>query len=110
MFGGLFKLAFGILDGVIQQIVSQVRIVEDAVTGPLRGIVGQIVSGAWKGDGATRFVDEMNSDVIPMLVNIMNVNQGYASAISRSVERMRQAERQATQAAQTLLDVFGQIF
>ena len=110
MFGGLFKLAFGILDGVIQQIVSQVRIVEDAVTSPLRGIVGQVVGGAWKGDGSVRFVDEMNNEVIPMLVNIMNVNQGYASAISRSVERMRQAERQATQSAQTLMDVFGQIF
>lgn len=110
MFGGLFKLAFGILDGVIQQIVSQIRLVEDAVTSPLRGIVGQVMSGVWKGDGANRFVEEMNNEVIPMLVNIMGVNQGYASAITRSVERMRQAERQATQAAQTLMDVFGQIF
>lgn len=110
MFSGLFKLVFGIVDGVIQQIAQQVRIVEDAVTAPLRAIVGQVVSGAWRGDGATRFVDEMSSEVIPALVNIMNVNQSYASAISRSLERMRQAERQATQVAQTLVDVFGQIF
>jgi uncharacterized protein YukE len=109
MFGGLFKIVFGILDGVIQQIMQQVRIIEDAVTSPLRAIVGQVVSGVWRGDGADRFADEMGTEVIPMLMNIMNTNQNYASAISRSVERMRQAERQATQAAQSLVDIFGQI-
>ncbi|MBS4059874.1 MAG: WXG100 family type VII secretion target [Bacteroidetes bacterium] len=110
MFSGIFKLVFALLEGVVQQIMSQVRVIEDGVTSPLRAIVGQVVSGAWRGDGANRFVDEMSSEVIPLLINIMNINQGYASAIGRSAERMRQAERQATQAAQTLVDVFGQIY
>ncbi len=110
MFSGLFKLVFGLLEGVVQQILSQVRIIEDAVTAPLRAIVAQVVGGVWRGDGSVRFVEEMTSEVIPMLVNIMNTNQSYASAISRSAERMRQAERQATQAAQTLIDVFSQIY
>lgn len=110
MFGGIFKLMFDVVDGVINQIMSQVRVIEEAVTSPLRGLIGQVTGGIWKGDGADKFVQEMTQDVIPMLVNIMNVNQGYSSAIRRSVERMQQAEQQATHTAQTLLDIFGQIY
>jgi len=110
MFGGIFKLMFDVVDGVISQIMSQVRIIEEAVTSPLRAIVGQVMGGIWKGDGSVRFVQEMTEEVIPMLVNIMNVNQSYSSAIKRSIDRMAQAEQQAAQSAQTLMEVFGQIF
>ena len=52
----------------------------------------------------------MTSEVIPMLVNIMNVNNSYSSAIKHSIDRMNQAEQQAAQAANTLMEVFGQIY
>jgi uncharacterized protein YukE len=110
MFGGIFKLMFDVVDGVINQIMSQAKIVEEAVTSPLRGLVGQVTGGIWKGDGADKFVQEMTSEVIPMLVNIMNVNNTYSSAIRRSLDRMNQAEQQAAQAANTLMEVFGQIY
>lgn len=110
MFGGIFKLMFDVVEGVVNQILSQVRIIEDAVTSPLRALVGQVTGGIWKGDGADRFVQEMTSEVIPMLVNIMNVNNSYSSAIRRSIDRMNQAEQQAAQAANTLMEVFGQIY
>lgn len=109
MFSGLFKLMFQVVDGAISQIINQAKIIEDAVTNPLKTIVSQVTGGVWKGDGADRFVDEMSKEVIPSLINIMNVNQNYASSIRRSVERMQQAEQQAAQAAQTLLDIFQHI-
>lgn len=110
MFGGIFKIMFDVVEGVVNQIMSQVKIIEDAVTSPIRAIVGQVMGGIWKGDGSVRFVQEMTEEVIPMLVNIMNVNQSYSSAIRRAVDRMAQAEQQAAQTAQTLMEVFGQIF
>ena len=110
MFGGIFKLMFDVVDGVINQIMSQVKIIEEAVTSPLRALVGQVTGGIWRGDGADKFVQEMTSEVIPMLVNIMNVNNSYSSAIRRSIDRMNQAEQQAAQAANTLMEVFGQIY
>jgi WXG100 family type VII secretion target len=110
MFGGIFKLMFDVVEGVVSQIMSQVRIIEEAVTSPLRALVGQVMGGIWKGDGADKFVQEMTQEVIPMLVNIMNVNNTYSSAIRRSIDRMRQAEQQAAQQANTLMEVFGQIF
>jgi WXG100 family type VII secretion target len=110
MFGGIFKLMFDVVDGVISQIMSQIKVIEDAVTSPLRALLSEVMGGTWKGDGADRFVQEMTQEVIPMLVNIMNVNNNYSSAIRRSLDRMNQAEQTAAQQAQTLFDVFGQIF
>jgi hypothetical protein len=110
MFGGIFKLMFDVVDGVVGQILSQVKIIEDAVTTPLRAVVGQVTGGIWKGDGADKFVQEMTSEVIPMLVNIMGVNNGYSAAIRRSLDRMNQAEQQAASVANTLMEVFGQIY
>lgn len=110
MFGGIFKLMFQVVEGAISQIINQAKIIEDAVTNPLKAIVQQVTGGVWRGDGATRFAQEMGSEVIPSLLNIMNINQSYAGAIRHSVERMQQAEQQAAQSAQTLLDIFGQIY
>ncbi|MCS6992286.1 MAG: WXG100 family type VII secretion target [Anaerolineales bacterium] len=107
---GLFKFVDDLVGNIISQILQQVRIIEDAVTAPLRALVQQVVGGIWKGDGATRFVNEMTSEVIPMLVNIMNVNNGYADALKKAQDRMNQAGRQAASQAQSLFDVFSQIF
>lgn len=107
---GLFKFVDDLVGNVANQILQQVRVVQDAVTSPLRGLVQQVVGGIWKGDGSVRFVNEMTNEVIPMLVNIMNVNTSFASAIKKSQDRMNQAIKQSTSQVQTLFDVFGQIF
>lgn len=107
---GLFKFVDDLVGNVANQILQQVRIVQDAVTSPLRALVQQVMGGIWKGDGSVRFVNEMTNEVIPMLVNIMNVNTSFADAIKKSQDRMNQAIKQSTSQVQTLFDVFGQIF
>lgn len=107
---GLFKFVDDLIGGVVNQILQQVNIIEEAVTSPLKALIQQVTGGIWKGDGSVRFVNEMTSEVIPMLVNIMGFNTSYASAIKRSQDRMHQAFKQATSTAQTLFDVFNQIF
>jgi hypothetical protein len=106
----IFKFIDDLVGNVANQILQQVRIVQDAVTSPLRALVQQVVGGIWKGDGSVRFVNEMTNEVIPMLVNIMNVNTSFAGAIKKSQDRMNQAIKQSTSQVQTLFDVFGQIF
>lgn len=107
---GLFKWVEDLVNNVINQVLQQVNIIQDAVTSPLRAIINQVTGGIWKGDGANRFVQEMTSEVIPMLVNIMGFNTNFANAIKKSQDTMQQAVKQATSQAQTLMDVFGQIF
>ena len=110
MFGGLFKFVEDLVSNVINQIMKQINIIQEAVTAPLRGLVNEVMGGVWKGDGANRFVQEMLSEVIPMLVNIMGFGTNYANAISKAQNRMNQAINQATSKAQTLFDVFNGIF
>ena len=110
MFGGLFKFVEDLVGNAISQILKQVNVVQDAVTSPLRGLVNEVMGGMWKGEGANRFVQEMTSEVIPMLMNIMGFNTSFANSITKAQNRMNQAINQATSQAQTLFDVFGNIF
>ena len=110
LLGGLFKWVEDLVGNIIQQVLKQVNIVQDAVTSPLKALVGQVTAGIWKGNGANKFVQEMTSQVIPMLVNIMSVQTGFAGAIQKSQEAMNQAVQQATNQAQALVDVFNGIF
>lgn len=107
---GLFKWVEDLVGDVINQIMSQVNIVQDVVTAPLRGLVSSVMGGTWKGDGADRFVQEMTNEVIPLLLSIIGVNTGYANAIKKAQEQMQQAVQQATSEAQGLIDVFSNIF
>ncbi|MEI6291668.1 MAG: hypothetical protein WCP19_14690 [Chloroflexota bacterium] len=107
---GLFSFVDDMISGIISQILQQVNIVQDAVTAPLRGIVNQVLAGVWKGDGANKFANEMTSEVIPMLVNILTGTTNYSNAIKKSHDAMNQAFQQAASQAQTLFDVFNGIF
>lgn len=110
MFGRIFKFARSIVESSIGQILQQVRIVEEQATTPIRNMVNSVVGGVWRGDGADRFVEEMNNEVIPLLVGISGLNSGYADGIRKSMDIMEQAEKQASSAAQQLFDVFNNIF
>jgi hypothetical protein len=110
MFGRIFKFARSIVNGVLQQMTQQISSVENSVLSPLRNQVNLVLGGIWIGDGANRFVEEMTSDVIPLLLSIIGLNTSYADGIRKSMEIMDQAEKQASAKAQQLVDVFSSIF
>lgn len=106
----LIRIARQVVESVIQTITQQVNILQDAITNPLKTIVQAVISGAWKGDGATRFAEEMGNEVIPQLLNIGNVTTTFGGTVRRSVEILNQAEAKATQQAQQLYDVFNNVY
>jgi len=110
MIGRIIKIARSIVQGILNTAKAQINIIQMLVTAPLRMIVNQVTGGAWKGDGANRFVNEMSSEVIPQLVNIMNINTNFFNAIKKAVDRMDQAEKSAKSLVQPLFDVFSKIY
>lgn len=110
MLGFILKIARSVVNHVISMITSQVNIIQDAVTSPLRALVQQVTGGIWKGDGSVRFVNEMTSEVIPQLASIGSINMGFGSAIRKALDLMDQADRQAASKANELFDVFNKIF
>ncbi|OJX45866.1 MAG: hypothetical protein BGO78_11220 [Chloroflexi bacterium 44-23] len=109
MFGGILKIARSIVNSVISTITSQVNIIQDAVTSPLKAFVQQVTGGIWKGDGSVRFVNEMTSEVIPQLANIGSFNLNFGGAIHKALDLMDQADKQATSKANELIDIFSKI-
>ena len=105
----ILRIARSVVNSVMSIITSQVNLIQDAVTSPLRSMVQQVTGGIWKGDGAIRFVDEMNSEVIPQLVGIGSMNMGFGNAIKKALDFMDMADRQATSKANELVDIFSKI-
>jgi len=110
MFGGLFSFARSIVESILQQITQQISSLENSILSPLRNRVSLVLGGIWIGQGANRFVEEMTSEVIPLLASIIGLNTGYMDGIRKSVEIMDQAEKQALAKAEQLIDVFSSIF
>ena len=109
MIGFILRIARSVVNSVMSIITSQVNLIQDAITSPLRSMVGQVTGGIWKGDGAERFVNEMTSEVIPQLVSIGSMNMGFGNAIKKALDFMDIADRQATSKANELVDIFGKI-
>ena len=106
----ILKIMYSAVDGVMGMIRKLLNQVTQEITSPLRSMVQQVVGGAWKGDGATRFVNEMQSMIIPALLSIVGINTSFIGAIQKSMDSMRQADKMATSKANELVDIFGSIF
>lgn len=106
----ILKLVYSAVDGVkggIRKLLGQIT---SDITSPLRAMVQQVSGGIWKGDGADRFVNEMNSLILPGLTSIVGVNTSFIGALQKSTDIFRQADKMATSKANELVDIFGNIF
>lgn len=108
--GSIFGFLSGQFMGGISQIMKQADVITNSVTSPLKGLVDQVTAGAWKGDGANRFAQEMTSDVLPMLARIFIAHSSFATGLKKSHDRMQDAFKQTASIAHTLTDVFSSIF
>ncbi len=106
----LFCFISGQFLGSITQVTKQADVIADSVTAPLKGLVNGVTGGSWKGDGANKFVNEMTSEVLPMLAQLWIANSSFASSLKKSHDRMQDAFKQAASQAQPLMDVFSSIF
>jgi len=106
----MFSFIEDAISGIISSVLSQFNFIQDLITAPLRAMIAQVLSGTWKGDGANRFVNEMTQEVIPMLASILTGGTSFANSIKKSQDHMLQGFQQASSIAQSLNDVFSQIF
>jgi phage-related protein len=99
-------LVRSVVNGISDQINKLVSSVMDTVTSPLKGLVNQVVGGIWKGNGADRFVQEMNSEVIPSLTNLGSLGIDLGSTIGQAVAAIDGADKQATSLVGQLVETF----
>lgn len=106
--GFILKIARAVVQGIMNSIQGQVNMIMNAVTQPLNGIIQAVVAGAWKGDGADRFVAEMQ-DVVSKLGNMTGGLSNTKTLINKALDTMWRADRTARTIASGLLDDFKNI-
>ncbi len=107
MIGRILKITRSLVRSVVNNIRRYMNQVEGEVANPLRNITGEITGGVWKGQGADRFVEWMNSQIIPMLLSIIGLNMSWGDTLLRSLDRMDEAEQTAMSLVQPLFDQFN---
>ncbi len=106
----LLKIARSVLNEVLGQIAQQINVLDDAVRGPIQGMVNEVVGGVWTGRGAEAFVQECSNLFIPETQGIMESCNIMAVSINRAADRMEQADKEARGLVDGLVGVFQGIF
>jgi len=106
----LFKFMRKAVDGVINQITSQLKSVQDTVESPINSLVGVITGGAWIGDDADAMSNEITKVVIPMVMDLIASIGGMSTGIGQAADNIEAADSKASGAVEELVGVFSSIF
>lgn len=112
---GLFSFMDDIVDSVIGQIMSQVNVLSDQIESPFKAMIQQVTGGAWQGNGADQFVEEMNSVVLPMVVQLIASLAGAGGGGSGGgfidgLNFARQVINEVDDAVNSIVNGLGDIF
>lgn len=110
VFGKLLRIARSVVLNVVRTVTSQVNMVQEAVASPIRAMVQQVIGGAWRGEGAERFADEMTSLIIPQLSDLTRSFTNTSSSINKALNTMNRADKASARIANGLSDVFKGIY
>jgi phage-related protein len=104
------RYARQVVDSVRAQLTQQLNVVEQSGLAPMRSIVGQVQGGAWTGDGATKFVDEVSQIMIPGVGQVGSQIQTFNANIQRAGEIMDQADTTNLSTVGGWADTAGSIY
>jgi uncharacterized protein YukE len=110
MINTLLRIARTVVQNVRNTVNQQVNLVQEAVYKQLQQIVTNVLNGIWKGDGATRFAEEMQQEVLPSLNNLTQSFVNHNNSISKAEEVMFMADANAARMAGALVDEYRNIY
>ena len=104
----LLKIARAVLEGVLDEIANQGRILE-AIEDAIRGNYLPSVS-SWIGEDADAFRGEVETRLLPAIVELIAAIFGMSTGVSSAHEIMQTADAQCSGQAENLADVFRNIY
>jgi hypothetical protein len=105
----LLHIATKVLEGVFSTLTKQVNVVDEMVKAPLKGIVQEVLNGAWTGKGADAFVEKINGEVLGGVETVMQTITDTNTKVHSALDRLKQADAQGAQRVQHLNDQFQAI-
>jgi uncharacterized protein YukE len=105
----IFSCVIGEVQDVVQQVVQQANQVEETV-GAIRSGMGPIQGGAWIGQGANAFIEEVMTRLIPELMALIASIGGFGGGITSAMNLVEQADNDVFSVVGNVVDVFDSIF
>lgn len=106
----LFKFMRKGIEAAQNQIMGQLRSVQDQVQSPINSFVGVIVGGAWVGDDANAMTNEITTVVLPMVTDLMAAIGGINTGIMQTMDLIESTDKKAAGVVDDLVSTFASIF
>ncbi|MCB0194616.1 MAG: hypothetical protein KDJ65_21880 [Anaerolineae bacterium] len=103
----VMRLARKLLEGALSQLTKQFNVIDEQVLNPLNKIVEIVSGGAWIGEGANAFLDEINTLAIPDVTSIGNEIDFTKTLLIKAEDLIVQADDRVSQLVRSqLTDTF----
>jgi ABC-type xylose transport system substrate-binding protein len=94
---------------VVGQVTRQAQQVEDMV-GSVRGGMQPIMGGAWTGQGAQAFIEEVTTRLIPEVMALIASIAGFGGGITQALDIVGGADDAVFGVVNNVGDIFDSIF
>lgn len=106
----LLKFARQVVQTVMSQLMQQANIVQDMAHKPMQTMVQQVVNGAWVGEGADAFVEEVSNLFMPRTMQINEQILKFNTDLQLAVDTIDRADAQVNNAVNGLADIFASVY
>lgn len=104
----LLKVAMRVLQGVISEITSQMKIVE-GISNSIKGSYLPLLS-SWQGDSADAFRQEIQSKILPQVVSLGTSILGMNTGIEKAVTTIQETDNKTVAQVEDLASKFRAIY
>ena len=105
----IFSCVMDDVQDVVNQVTQQANQVED-VSGRIRGGMNPITGGAWTGQGADAFINEVQTRLLPQIMALIASIGGFGGGISSAMDIIGQSDNDVFGVVGNISDVFDSIF
>lgn len=106
----LLKIAMRVIQEVLSEIVRQMDVLQREVEERLVEFVRTVVNGAWTGPDAERFINEVNSLIMPRTRQNIAAIQSLQKGVETAVNTINEADQVANGMVGELESVFSKVY
>ncbi len=105
----LFSCVMGDVQDVVRQVTQQANMVEDMM-GHVSSGMQPIMGGAWVGQGADSFIEEVETRLIPEVMALIASVMGFGGGITNAMGIRKQADNDVFNVVGGVTDLFESTF
>jgi WXG100 family type VII secretion target len=106
----------GIFTFIADEIVEQINTYQkqnqqcEQTVGNIRQGMNPIQGGAWVGQGATAFIQEVISKLIPDIMQLIAAIAGFGGGMGKALNIMQNADKMVSGIASQAANIFDRVF